>query len=94
MINYTEILSVNYPNSEWVMSNNDYSTLQWHSNTPKPTQSELDALSESTKKQLDFIRNRAKAYPSIVDQLDTLYHGGFDAWKAQIQEVKDQYPKP
>lgn len=37
--------------------------------------------------------DRAKSYPSIVDQLDTLYHGGFDAWKATIQAVKDQFPK-
>jgi hypothetical protein len=36
---------------------------------------------------------RAKAYPSIVDQLDTLYHGGYDAWKATVQAVKDKYPK-
>jgi hypothetical protein len=36
---------------------------------------------------------RAKEYPSIVDQLDTLYHGGYDAWKATIQAVKDKYPK-
>ena len=37
---------------------------------------------------------RQKAYPSIVDQLDTLYHGGYDAWKATIDAVKNQYPKP
>ena len=36
---------------------------------------------------------RAKEYPSIVDQLDTLYHSGLDAWKAQIKTVKDKYPK-
>ena len=36
---------------------------------------------------------RAKEYPSIADQLDTLYHGGLDAWKAQIKTVKDKYPK-
>lgn len=36
---------------------------------------------------------RAAEYPSIVDQLDTLYHGGYDAWKATIQAVKDKYPK-
>lgn len=36
---------------------------------------------------------RAVEYPSIVDQLDTMYHGGFDAWKATIQAVKDKYPK-
>jgi len=37
---------------------------------------------------------RAKEYPSIVDQLDTLYHSGLDAWKAEIKTVKDKYPKP
>ena len=36
---------------------------------------------------------RAQAYPSIADQLDILYHGGLDAWKTAIQEVKDRYPK-
>jgi hypothetical protein len=36
---------------------------------------------------------RASEYPSIPDQLDLLYHGGMDAWKAAIQVVKDKYPK-
>ena len=36
---------------------------------------------------------RAKEYPAIVDQLDTIFHDGLDAWKAQIQAVKDKYPK-
>ena len=37
---------------------------------------------------------RAAEYPSIPDQLDTLYHSGLDAWKAEIKTVKDKYPKP
>jgi hypothetical protein len=37
---------------------------------------------------------RATAYPSIQDQLDTLYHGGYDAWKATITAVKEEFPKP
>jgi hypothetical protein len=36
---------------------------------------------------------RQTEYPSIPDQLDTLYHSGLDAWKAQIKTVKDKYPK-
>ena len=36
---------------------------------------------------------RAQAYPSIADQLDTIYHEGIDAWKATISAVKEQYPK-
>ena len=28
------------------------------------------------------------------DDSGLLYHGGYDAWKAAIQAVKDKYPKP
>jgi hypothetical protein len=38
--------------------------------------------------------DRAAAYPSIADQLDTIYHEGIDAWKATIAAVKQEYPKP
>ena len=40
-----------------------------------------------------YIAKRQAEYPSIPDQLDTLYHSGLDAWKAQIKTVKDKYPK-
>ena len=40
-----------------------------------------------------YKEQRAAEYPSIPDQLDLLYHGGMDAWKAAIQAVKDKYPK-
>ena len=36
---------------------------------------------------------RAQAYPSIPDQLDTIFHVGLDGWKEQIQAVKTKYPK-
>jgi len=36
---------------------------------------------------------RAAAYPSYADQFDTIFHEGIDAWKAQIQAVKDRFPK-
>lgn len=53
---------------------------------------------EMSRLQADYAarqyqRDRAQAYPSIVDQLDAMYHLGYDGWKAQIQAVKDQYPK-
>jgi hypothetical protein len=36
---------------------------------------------------------RAAEYPSFADQFDTIFHEGLDAWKAQIQLVKNKYPK-
>ena len=37
--------------------------------------------------------NRENEYPSIVDQLDDIYHNGIDGWKTTIKAVKDKYPK-
>jgi hypothetical protein len=37
--------------------------------------------------------SRAKEYPSLADQFDKIFHEGIDAWKAEIQAVKDKYPK-
>lgn len=41
----------------------------------------------------DYQRKRKEEYPSVADQLDLLYHVGYDGWKAAIQAVKDKYPK-
>ena len=41
-----------------------------------------------------YQRDRAAEYPSVVDQLDKIYHSGIDAWKADIKSIKDKYPKP
>ena len=42
---------------------------------------------------LPYDQKRARTYPSITDQLDTIYHEGIDAWKATIAAVKTVYPK-
>jgi hypothetical protein len=41
-----------------------------------------------------YIENRIQAYPPMEEQLDNIFHNGVDAWKADIQAIKDAYPKP
>lgn len=41
-----------------------------------------------------YQRDRAAVYPSWQDQLDNIFHNGIDAWEADIQAIKDQFPKP
>tara|TARA_R100001230_G_C5608929_1_gene120975 strand:+ start:315 stop:668 length:354 start_codon:yes stop_codon:yes gene_type:complete len=41
----------------------------------------------------EYQRQRQPEYPSIVDQLDDIYHNGIDGWKETIKAVKDKYPK-
>jgi len=48
---------------------------------------------QAEKQATKYMFDRAKAYPSFADQFDTIFHEGIDAWKAQIQAVKDRFPK-
>jgi hypothetical protein len=74
----------NIPNDP---ANSDYAAyLEWveEGNTPE----DADVPPDPTYKEL-----RAAEYPSIVDQLDKIYHTGIDGWKLDIKVVKDKYPK-
>ena len=90
MIDLTKPLFALYPTATWTLDGDTYECLTWLSeDIPKPTEQELLGwVNPNTYKS-----KRAAEYPSITDQLDTLYHGGMDAWKAQIKAVKDKYPK-
>ena len=69
----------------------------WHSpSITQPTESEINA--ELTRLRAlwdeeDYKRKRKAEFPSVVDQLDDIYHNGIDAWKATIKKTKDKYPK-
>jgi hypothetical protein len=41
----------------------------------------------------EYQDKRRAEYPSIINQLDDIYHNGIDGWKATIKAVKDKYPK-
>ena len=49
MIDYAQILIQNYVGKQWTLDGDSYDGLTWLDETPKPTQSELDALWESTQ---------------------------------------------
>jgi hypothetical protein len=94
MITKTDALLSLRPGAEWTITEDD---LIWNDqNQLRPTDAEVDAEVERLQvvyASKEYQRKRASEYPSIPDQLDTLYHGGYDAWKATIQAVKDKYPK-
>ena len=79
--------------------NSDGSALIDNPVTELPTESvintklaEIQAAWDS--RNAEYKLNRRKEYPSVVDQLDDIYHNGIDAWKATIKATKDKYPKP
>ena len=94
MIDKTHALQYLRPNAQWVLRGD---SLEWmDTEQTQPTDSEITA--EIARLQADYEakeyqRQRAAAYPSMADQLDLLYHGGMDAWKAAINAVKEEFPK-
>jgi hypothetical protein len=50
-------------------------------------------LKETQKEPLNYAELRKLSYPSIPNQLDTIFHSGLDEWKTEIQAIKNQYPK-
>jgi uncharacterized small protein (DUF1192 family) len=95
MITKSNALASLRPGAQWVLRGDD---LEWlDTEQTQPTEAEITA--EVARLQAEYERNeyqrkRAAAYPSIADQLDTIYHEGIDAWKAEIAAVKTEYPKP
>ena len=49
--------------------------------------------SEAAYNADQYARDRQAVYPKLEDQLDKIFHDGVDAWKADIQAIKDAHPK-
>ena len=88
LINRAKAIASLKPGAIWTDNNG---VLDWDASNSqsKPTEDEITA--EINK--LDYKNKRAAEYPSVVDQLDDIYHNGIDAWKATIKTTKDKYPK-
>ena len=91
---FEAIRSLN-PDAHFAVRGDD---IEWlDTNQTQPTEAEITAEVARLQAEYDnneYQRQRAQAYPSIADQLDTIYHEGIDAWKATIAAVKQEYPKP
>jgi len=80
---HNSVKDINGDNQETIIAkdnNGDEVTINW---------TQVNAWSDPDQYKI----NRKKEYPSIVDQLDDIYHNGIDAWKATIKTTKDKYPK-
>lgn len=71
MIDYSFILTLNYPGAQWSLDGMEYDGLIWHDESPKPTKKELDALWESTqaamaKQEQDKIDARQNAIAKLM----------------------------
>lgn len=99
MTNIINSIKAINPKAEVSVNAEDINQITWHNGTtPIPAneilakQQELIAEYNAKKYQ----RDRAKAYPSIQEQLDMQYWdkiNGTNNWQDAINAVKAQYPK-
>lgn len=75
----------------------DQDAERWWDNLPSNDQilDEFKRINDEFNAR-QYARNRMYEYPDIGDQLDALFHAGVfpEEMAAQIQAVKDKYPKP
>jgi hypothetical protein len=91
----TAILAIN-PNANVSVNAEDLDQITWHDGTAVISKADIQAKQAELQTAYDnkkYQRDRAVEYPSIVDQLDDIYHNGIDGWKATIKVTKDKYPK-
>jgi len=100
MTDYAAVLTANYAGAQWSLTDNDYDTLDWLSDDPKPTQAELDAAwpaVQQARQQAEVDRQRHAAYVTESDPLFFQYQAGEiteQEWLNKRAEIKSRYPNP
>ena len=73
MTDYAAVLTANYPDALWTLDGDTYDGLTWLSDTPKPTQAELDAAWPAVQQaQADAVAAKEAARASGVAKLEAL----------------------
>lgn len=73
MTDYVVVLNENYPNDEWVIRGNTYEGLTWLSDSPKPSQQELDdAWPAVQQARADAVAAKEAARQSAINKLAAL----------------------
>jgi hypothetical protein len=95
-----QILTREYPGTEWILDGDAWAGLDWLSDTPKPTEAELEALWPQVEYEVAYEQveqARQQAYQTTSDPIFFEYQRG-DAteaeWLAAVQAVKDAHPYP
>jgi len=100
MTDYAAVLTANYSDSQWTLEGEQYSGLTWLSNTPKPTQAELDAQWPQVDYANQYAAVEAARRTAYEQQSDGLFFewqrgdGTEAAWRAAVAAVKAAHPYP
>jgi hypothetical protein len=93
MKTYADALLAICPDKSWAAQGDSF---VWNDETDPPTNEDIVqkiAELEYIEEVEEYKRMRELAYPSTGEQFDKIFHDGVDAWKAEIQTIKDAHPK-
>ena len=100
MTDYPAVLTALYPDAEWTLSGDDYAGLTWLSDSPKPTQAELDAAWPEVQYQRASAQVDAQRHAAYIADADPAFFkwqrgtGTEQEWLDAVQAVKDAHPYP
>jgi len=100
MTDYAAVLNAKYPGAQWALDGDNYSGLTWLSDTPKPTQAELDAQWPQVHYDNQYAAVEAARRTAYEQQSDGLFFewqrgdGTEAAWRAAVAAVKAAHPYP
>jgi hypothetical protein len=99
-MNIPAILQAKFPGNEWTLDGDTYEGLTWLSDTPKPTQAELeDAWPEVQQTRIKAAMKR-KRQAAFIKEADSLFFGWQrgenteQAWLDKVAEIRGRYPYP
>ena len=97
---YAAVLTAIRPASLWSMVNNDYSTLDWQSNDPKPTKKTLDDAWPQLEYEREYAAVEGARRARYQAETDGIYMAAvrdnlpLDDWKAAVAAIKSELPYP
>ena len=100
MIDYAAVLTANYPTAEWTLNGDTYDGLTWLSDTPKPSQADLDAAwptVQYNQQRAEIENQRKAAYQQEADPLFFSYQRGEvteQEWLDAVDSIRARYPYP
>lgn len=100
MTDYAAVLTAIRPNAVWGMVDNDYSTLDWQDDSPKPTKKTLDDAWPQVQYEREYAAVEAARRVRYQAETDGLFFeaqregGDLTAWQAAVDQIKADLPYP
>lgn len=100
MTDYAAVLTANYPDALWQLDGDTYEGLTWLSDTPKPSQADLDAAWPAVQQAQAQAAVDAQRHAAYAAESDPLYfkwqrgEGTEQAWLDKIAEIQALFPDP